>query len=312
MPFFVYNFYKGGGKMAYTAQQIFDIAMDLMSKRSISGTIDTTKTKQYNIKTPSILTIWQNGISKNGELFKEYEFSNEPVKNLLGDQFANEEFEGTDLAYETQEVAKAYYFEVDGAGTVYIEDYTTDWNIKSTITVPNTVTTFTAYKGVITPTTGATKTRIRFSGTYFYRFVNFALFSQPFSASRVPNYKQWVKFTMPSDFKLISQIIAEDADGYNKLPNYKWEGKNNLYIDYNFDGNIRIVYKPIPTKITSLTDSIEVDDITAMSGAYFLATHLLLVESPDEASFFNSMYEDLKKESIIKQPASITEIVDVY
>lgn len=299
--------------MAYTANEIFNLSVDLMAKRLSTGIIDANKTASYRVRVPSILTIWQNGISRLGDLFSTHEFSNKPITNLLGDQFDIVEFTSTDLIFECQSPAKAYYFEIDGEGTVYIEDYTTNWNTLGTITVPSNVNSFTSYKGVLTPTTGATKTRIRFSGTYYYKTVNRALFVEPFSLTRIPDYRMWTKHSMPNDFKSVDQIIEEESGGgYSIDASYKWEGKKDLYINYNFNGNIRIVYKPVPTKITSLTDSIEVDDITAMSGAYYLAAHLLLVEDPNSASFFNSVYEDLKREAVIKSPASENPIQDVY
>lgn len=303
--------------MAYTGQEIFNIAMDLINKRSASGTIDTSKTAIYSVRSPSILTIWQNNISRLGDLYNTYEFSNKPIDNLLGDQFDIIEYKGTDLIRETNHVIKAYYFEVDGEGTAYIEDYNGAWNTIVTITIPDTISSFTAYKGVVTPTMGATKSRIRFTGSYYYRTVNRALFAEPFAPTKIPDYRRWTKHTMPIDFKSVDQVIEEESNnnmtkGYTKDSGYKWEGRKDMYLSYLFNGNIRIVYKPVPTKITSLTNTLQVDDITAMSGAYFLATHLLLVEDPDSASFFNGMYEDMKREADIKQPASETENEDVY
>lgn len=49
--------------MTITAQQIFNNAMDLMDKRSATGSIDATKTQRYKVRTPNILTMWQSELA---------------------------------------------------------------------------------------------------------------------------------------------------------------------------------------------------------------------------------------------------------
>lgn len=299
----------------FTAQQIFDITCDLINKRQANGIINASTTAIYKARAPGILTLWQSEIAKSGDLYATHEISNKPIPNMLGllKEFNITEHVETDLTYEAIGKAKAYYFEVDGPATVYVEDYTTQWNTLATIIVPDTVESFTGYKGVVTPTTGATRARLRFSGSYYYRTINRALFSYPFQADRVPDYRPWIKKEMPSDFKSIDQIVSEFPERqYQKESNYRWEERKNLYINYYFEGNYRVVYKPVPIPITSLTQTLQVDEISSMSGAYFLASHLLLVEDPDSASYFNQRYEELKMESNIKTPATATQIIDIY
>lgn len=298
----------------YTAQQIFDLTMDLVNKRLANGTVNANTTAVYKARTPGILTMWQNENAKIGDLYKTVDISNKPTENLLGlnSGFDYLEFIGDEIIKETDGSVKAYYFEVDGDCTVYIEDYNGTWNTLATIT-PTGVTDFTPYKGVVTPSTGATQSRIRFTGVYRYLITNYALFSVPMAPTKVIDYRPWIKKQMPDDFKSLNQIIEEyPVKQYSNSSDYKWEGRRDLYINYNYEGNIRIIYKPIPSPITSLTDTIAVDDITAMSGAYFLAAHILLVEDPDSASFFNQRYEDLKIQNNTKQPVAIQNITDVY
>lgn len=298
-----------------TAQQIFERACDFMDKRNPNGVIDPTKTARYKARTPNILTQWQNEMSRNGDLYSTFEISNTPVANLLGltTGFDIKEFIGTDLTFEGQGQARAYYFEVDAPGTIYIEDYTNQWNVLATITVPDSVKSFTPYKGTVIPTSGSTKARIRASGTYYYRIVNRALYAIPFQQDRIPDYRPWVKHQMPDDFKSVDQIIDEFPDRqYAKDTTYKWEGRKDLYINYYYVGNVRVIYKPVPIPITDLTQVLQIDDITADTAAYFLAAHLFLVEDPASASFFNGRFLELKVEASMKQPASIQDIVDVY
>lgn len=298
-----------------TGQDIFELAIDLMDEKLASGAINGTTTAVYKARTPGILNIFQAENLNNGDLYKTFEISNTPILNILGATtgFDIKEFTGEDLVFECNSLAKSYYFEVDGPGTIYIEDFTTQWNILATITATDSVTSFTPYKGIVTPTFGAIRSRIRASGTYYYRIVNRALFANNFQTDRVPIYRPWVKHQMPDDFKSVDTIIDEYPDRqYMKESSSKWEGKRDLFVNYYYTGNIRIIYKPVPIMITSLTESLEIDDVTVMSAAYFVAAHLLLEENPASASFFNGRYMELKALSSVKAPASITEIVDVY
>lgn len=302
--------------MATTGTQVFSIAMDLIDERLDDGTISTSDTLSYNVKAPGILTLLQSELIKQGDLFSTYQISNKPVRNLLGDRsnFDVIAYEGDEITYECSEAAKAYYFEVDNDATVYIEDYTSDWNTLATVSAVPTESGFTAYSGLVTPTSGATKSRIRLGGTYYYRIVNRALFGVPFAVvGDIPVYRPWVLKQMPSDFKSVNEIVNEEVSSYNQNAGYKWEGKRNLYMDYYYDGNIRIVYRPVPTILTALTDTLQIDDVTARTVMpYGLAAHLMLSENPSSASFFNGRYEELKAEANKKPPSPTEQITNLY
>lgn len=302
--------------MSTTAQQVFNIAMDLIDERLDDGTISASDTLDYNVKTPGLLNILQTELIKQGDLFSSHQISNTPVSNLLGDRsgFDIEEYEGEEITYECTGSVKAYYFEVDNDATVYIEDYTSAWNTLATVSPAPTASGFTAYSGLVTPTSGATKSRIRLGGSYYYRIVNRALFKQPFAAAGdIPVYRPWVLKQMPSDFKSVNEIVSEEGSNYNQNAGYKWEGKRDLYMDYYFDGSIRIVYHPVPTLITALTDTLQIDDVTARKVmTYGLAAHLMLNENPEHAAFFNGRFEELKAEESKKPPAPTEKITDLY
>lgn len=300
-----------------TAQEVFDWTMDLIDERSDDGTISLGNTVSYNVKTPGVLTLLQSELIKQGDIFKSYEIANKPINNLLGYRigFDMQAYLGTELTFEGLGSAKAYYFEVDRVGTVYAEDFTNQWNTLKTITTVNTPQGFTGYKGLVTPSSGATKSRLRFTGAYYYRTINRGLFNVPFAASAdIPDYRPWVKKTMPADFKSVNEIILENpCQQYVNDAHYKWEGRSDLYINYYYEGNIRIIYRPTPTVITALTDVLQVDDVTARTILpYGLAAHLLLQENPDVASFYNERFEDLKREASKRPPAAFETIENVY
>jgi hypothetical protein len=299
--------------IATTAQQVFDAAMDLVDERLDSGSISESDTVSYRVKAPGILTILQAELLKPGDIFSTYEISNKPVENLLGDSFDVQAFEGDELTYECEGSAKAYYFEADRAGTVYVEDYNGAWNTLATVTT-SAGTGFTAYSGVVTASSGATRSRLRFGGTYYYRHVNRALFGVPFAtAGDVPVYRAWVKKQMPTDFKSVDEIIEETAEEYNKAGGYKWEGKRDLYIPYSFNGNIRIIYRPVPSVISALTDTMQLDDVTCRTVVpYGLAAQLMLQDNAGIASFFQERYEELRSKEERTQPAAFEAIQNVY
>ena len=302
--------------MTTTVQEVFEITMDLIDERLESGIIDASDTDLYKVKTPGILNVLQAELLKQGDIFSTYSITNKPINNELGtrSEFNIENYEGIEKTYIANSPCKAYYFEVDDTSTVYIEDYTSSWNTLATISATST-NGFTAYKGIVTPSINATRSRIRFTGSFYYRHVNRALFNVPFlNATKVPDYRPWIKKTMPSDFKGVDEIINEFYErNYTKEASYKWEGRNQLYIDYYYEGNIRIVYHPIPIKLTTTTENVQVDDITARSILpYGLASHLLLTENAESASFFQQRYEELKFSGTRQQAASAEQITDIY
>lgn len=301
--------------MATTVNDVFGLSMALIDEVLDTGIINPTDTASYSAKTPKLLTMLQTELINQGDLFSTYEISNKPIDSLLGNaEFDVKQFLGTEFTCECAGSVKAYYFEVDRVGTVYVEDYNGSWNILATIVTTYTASSFTAYKGLVTPSSGATRSRLRFTGSYYYLSINRAMFSVPFAVQAdVPDYKPWVKFQMPLDFKSVNEIIDEYPNQqYGQDSAFKWEGRRDLYINYFYIGKVRIVYRPIPLTLTALTDILQIDDVTARTLLpYGLAAHLMLEENAATASFFNGRYQELKADAAKKPPAS-TEIIANY
>jgi len=301
--------------MSTTVQQVMDISLAFLDEIDDTGQINSS---DYSAQTPRLCTVIQNELVSAGigDLYAKYEVSNKPFTNILGytSNFDVKAFEGTDLTFEGLGQCKSYYFEIDRPGTVYVEDYTSGWNTLATITSTATGQ-FTAYKGVVTPTAGAVKSRLRFSGTYYYLCINRALFNIPFAlAADVPIYAPWVKKTMPDDFKNVTQIINEYPERqYNKDSGYKWEGRNELYINYYYEGKVRIEYKPVPVTLTALTDTVQVDDLTATAVMpYGLAALLSTASDKSVTNYFEDKYAEAKARAVVKQPSGESNIADYY
>lgn len=261
----------------------------------------------------------QKELYKIGKLYKTFEFANKSAPNLMGSysNFDIVDFIGTPQYYPNETGvagAKAYYFEVDGDSTVTIEENQAGtWTTIATPTIATGLTSLTAYKGTLTPVSATNHIRMKFNGTSHYRHCNRALYSYPYAVAKIPIYRPWFKVSMPTDFQSRDQIIEETATRqYNNSASYKWEGWKDLYINYYFEGNVRVVYKPIPTTLTTIDSALEIDDITAQAIVYYIAARLAPFGNKSLVNFFEQKFAELKLESTKAGPATEQQIIDMY
>lgn len=314
----------------YTAQEIFNNSIAIIDELSDSGTVNPSQVKEYANRAPFLLDMWSKKMARTGDLYKTFEISCFRKQNLLNefDSFNIVEHIDTDQPYEAVG-GNCFFFGVDGESTVLIEEEINGvWtscagNYKTEIepqTAFNGVInsnspskSFNYYKGILTPTSQSNRIRLVFSGNYYYKHVNRALCPYKFpSIDKVPDFKPYYKVEMPSDFKVVSTIIDEYPSWQYEEATHKWEGKD-LYVHFGYEGTIRITYIPIPAKITSLTQTLEIDDITAQSGAYYLAEHFALADqNTDLVKKCNAEFKALQLESTIKTPLTASQIKDVY
>lgn len=314
----------------YTGTEIFSQAIAILDELSDSGTIVESQIKEYKHRAPYLLDLWQREMIKNGDLFKTFELSCFRKKNLLGDTSQLGIIIENNAEPQSYSASGAYcfYIEVDGDCTLtFTEDGTplsgkysfnggaeTAFTGTVNITVPAGTTSFLPIRGILAASGGTVTMTI--SGTYYFKHNNRALSPYKFAtADKVPDFKPWYKVQMPSDFKSRSQIISEHPSWQYQegSPSVKWEGANELYVMFSYDGIIRIKYIPVPTKITDLSQTIEVDDITATSGAYYLAEHFAMADMNDElARRCKEKFRELKIDSMVKTPLQPSEIKDIY
>lgn len=131
------------------------------------------------------------------------------------------------------------------------------------------------------------------------------------------NTNPWVITDLPSDVKSITKVIvSKDYCNYIPYTNYKLEkngSTTSIYIDYPFDATVRVQYRPIPTTITAITDTLQVDDFTANVIVYGLTRWFAASESNEVVErICREQYLSQKSELKQGQPASIEPIVDVY
>lgn len=124
---------------------------------------------------------------------------------------------------------------------------------------------------------------------------------------------QWIKFTIPSNLKSIKDMMFINDDSDISSIDYKRFGMNDIYFYFKDTGTVRMLYIPIPTKVTALTQTLEVDDIAATSGAYYLAEHFALADQNSElAAKCRNEFAELKNDSVVKSPLLQQEIKDSY
>lgn len=286
-----------------TANDIWEQIKALFDELSKNGVaISETKNKDMELKAIKFISMGQRELYSMGNYYKKFSYIGKYVPNEIADNFEIQEFKGTDI--ETELVtAKAYHFSVDDDATVYIKDGSD--NIIDTITATST-NGLTSYKGTIS---SLVPVKLVFSGTTYYRYSNVALWNIPFKT--VPDYDAWIKVDLPSDLMSFNDIIEEHGANYVRNGSYKLEGFRDLYVSYDFDGEYRITYKPVPSEITSLDDEIEIDDIHALLLAYYAGTYIAPSEQPELTPLFNEKYERLRIQ-LMQPKGTFRKIKDAY
>lgn len=251
-----------------------------------------------------------------GRIQKTIEIVNKPIQNKIANGYEIMEFTGTDEYFPNENGLaniKSYHIEADQTHEIVIQEYESGSWI-DLITISDTVTTMTAYKGNISPTTVGNDIRIKITGETFYRHVNRALWEYKFNTDdNVPSYKPWVKYELPSDFKSIDMVVEEyPTNNYNNSASYKFEQPNKLFYSYDFEGRLRIIYKPIPATLTAVTDTIVLDDIVAKALSFYVASWLAPNSNQSLTNTLFQKFLELKLENTIKEPSSEEKIVDVY
>jgi hypothetical protein len=317
--------------MPYTGKKLFDRAIAVIDELSDTGMVSDGQVKEYKYRAPYLLDMFQKEIAKSGDLVKTFEMSFMRKKNLLGDlnQYGIITENNGEINSYSAQGANCFYLEVDGDCTITFTEngtplsgkYTfnggaeTDFTGAINITVPTGTTSFLPIKGILAPVSQNSTITMTITGTYYFRHNNRALCPHKYaSALKVPDFKPWVKITMPDDFKSRRQIVNEFSPWqYEEGGNHRWEGNSELYVLFSYEGIIRIKYVPIPAEITSLEQTLEIDDITAQAGVYYLAKMFAISDQNTElANVCSAKYKELKAESMINTPLTPTEIVDVY
>ncbi len=303
--------------MATTVQEIILKGRIFLDEYSEEGIIiGEGEVADIEAKMIPLIDMGQKELYNEGRLFKKYSFFNDPVVPVDGIMSGFESIVNSDETqyYPSEDgttEGKSYHIEANNAHTIEIQEFeggvwSTLYSHVSASSIP-----FVAYKGNITVSTVGNAVRMKVSGTTYFNHINRAFFPHKFIT--VPDYRPWVRLELPSDFRMLEEIIEEfPVRQYTQASQFKWE-EPNIFV-YNYYGivNYTISYKPIPVKITAKTDVLEIDDITAQALAYFAASWIAPFESQAMTNPLFQKYTELKLESKITQPSGEERITDIY
>jgi hypothetical protein len=275
-------------------------ALQYMKEYSNNGSlISAAQNADYNLTFNNAADTAQKKIATIKPILAMYSFSQNPIKNQLGllQGFDIVQFLDTDYVLTQAAGSKSYYFEVDRQCTVYIEEQINGvWTILSTIIVPSTVTSFTPFKGLITPSSTSNQVRIRFSGSYPFNIRNRFLCQYTFpTANDVPDYTPYVKYAMPANFMKLKGIVHRtDPRVYEHMSDYYWEGKRTLVVNYYYTGSFDVEYHKYPATIDSTTPDtyeFEVDIEACEAIPYFMGAMALVDENPTISTTLMNLYQ---------------------
>jgi hypothetical protein len=138
-------------------------------------------------------------------------------------------------------------------------------------------------------------------------------YKEEYANTDADNVYQWTKFSLPTGFKRVKDIMFVDDDSQPGTVDYKTFGKDDIYIYFTTTGTVKMLYIPIPAKITALAQTLEVDEDVAISGSYYLAEHFALADQNDAlAQKCRNKYAELKAEDSTPSPITPQDIEDAY
>lgn len=294
--------------------EIKDMALQLIDEYSSNGElISDAENADVLSKMTNLANKAQAELSKVARIEAVHSFTQKGIENLLGTYATWDivQYTPDEELYFDGDGAKAYYFEVDGPGTVYIEEV--GGSTLATITVPDTVTTFTAYKGLVSPSSDTAKVRMRFAGDYVYNTKNRALYPYTFpSADDVPQWKAYNEYDLPSDFWEISKLIRiGDTRRLENFRNYQIT-KKKLYLNRFEEGEFRLYYWKKPTLLSDDTDVPEIPEEYHYLIAHYVAAMVLIARGEtSKGTLLLNVYETDKYAISDPEPEAFATVQDV-
>ena len=252
-----------------------------------------------------------------------YVINHKPMANLIKANTFSPIERSTDLCFEATD-AKAYYFEADGIGAVYIEMQNEDgtWSVIG-IEEFSSSRIFISRKGFIKNNNEfiAGQVRIRFVGEYLYSVRNVALYQHVYSESKedIPPYEPYTRYDISAivtDFlSLNSPPILED-DNYERLnQNYDIEGGKVLLLPHSASGCFKVLYKRKPKEIDNEESASENEEIIDLDEELctllpiLIASYVLIEDEPAMAEHYIALYReralDVERRIINNTPVTI-------
>lgn len=295
--------------MSMTYLQFKNIALKLLNRYSARGTeLDPTKTADIRLKIQDFINAELMDLaSTTGKIAAVSTFVHKPFYNELSRDTSaiKQHVPGTDFAVELVG-AKAYWFECVGPATITVDEETSAdvWTNLTTITVASTVTTFTAYKGLITASDATNAVRLNFSGSYLYPFRNYVLYPYTFETeAAIQQHRPRFIYSLPTDFLKMNNLVVR-KETRQEVPevNFTLDMANKtISINRYVEGEYIINYYRKPTYITitgvDATDDAQIVDVNE-DAAYVLALGVASIvvakQDPATSVLLNNLYESKK------------------
>ncbi len=236
-----------------------------------------------------------------------YVINHKPMANLIkGSTFSPIE-RSEDLCFEVTG-AKAYYFEADGNGSLYIEEQdgvSGEWNEIGMLELAS-ARRFVPYRGFIRKDGAFTdgRVRLRFVGEYLYSVKNVAMYQHIYSDSEadIPAYEPYTRYDIsalvPDFLSLNSPPISED-ENYEKLnQNYDVEGGKVILLPYSAQGCFKVLYKRKPREIENFGAAsedeavIDLDEELCSLLPILIASYVWVEDEPSMAEYYLALYRE--------------------
>ncbi len=235
-----------------------------------------------------------------------YVINHKPMKNLVREESFSPIEKSSDLCFMATN-AKAYYFEADGNGMLYIEKLADNgnWVIIGDVELASN-RRFIAYKGFVKQDTDFVEgqVRLRFTGQYLYSVRNVALYEHLYSeyAEDIPAYEPFTRYdisALVSDFLSLNSPPIKDDDEYTRLnQNYDVEGDKVILLPYSTDGCFKVLYKRKPAEIVNTGVAsedeavIDLDEELCALLPTLIASYVWMEDEPSMAEYYLQLYRE--------------------
>jgi len=280
--------------------------------------IPTSENIDIEKKVVLLTDMAQKELWKLNKNTKQIEITRKPPENKLGGSTGLIDFEGDTQYYPSTDGVsgvQGYSIQVteeasDNATITYQEEVSGSWVDLLTVSPTGSQTT---YKGVLSVTDTNNPVRVKIDGTEHFLHHNRALWKYKYKSSSVPTYEAWVKFALPDDFNGLDMVVEEfNVSEYAQTENYKIENYRDFYFNFDYNGSIRITYKPIPETITALTDEVQIDEPLAQSIVYDIVAKLGFYENPDLVNWSEGRRIESKSDASVNDVVSAEIVIDFY
>lgn len=246
-------------------------------------------------------------VCKVRPVIKYYLINHKPLVNLVVQNTFSPIEKIDDLTFEAEN-AKAYYFEADGNGIVYLEQYdaeTGEWEIFGEIALQSNQT-FVPYKDFIKKqgTFIDDRIRLRFTGEYLYSVKNVALYQYLYSgeAADIPAYSPYTRYDIKklvSDFMaLCCPPIKEEEENTMLNQEYDQEGDSVILLPYDKRGVYKVLYEHRPTAIENTgatvddTQELDLDEELCSLMPLLVAAYVWIEDEPEKSEYYMGLYRE--------------------